>query len=414
MGKALAAVDAVVGLAQGRDGPVVTDEVGPLELPVLLLLLGLGIAAFRNGRVVVLENARDVDAPGARHAVLAVGAVHERVLLHLGGHALQEVQLFVGEGLEMRERLDVVQERVHRRHAAQGAQDARIGPAEAEGPGGDGLVGLALLHLGGDGVRHVGEAASEERLHDHDGDSALVQFGVEVVRIDVADPVGMGPVHVVHLDLDEVPDHLAGVVQFHEVVELMLGAVEGESEVPDPARFLFLAQEVDHAVLYVALLEGLLAAPSDGMEEVVVEIIGLELLEGVPVHPEGGLHRLVSEVGKLRRDEVLLPRMTTQGDARGFFRLPLQVGGGGVEVIDAVFDGIVHHLVHGFLVDDVFPVGVLDHGPAHAAEAQEGYLVPAHGILPVDHLLRALIGGRGLFRGAPNGCCAKGQRAGAR
>ena len=63
--------------------------------------------------------------------------------------------------------------------------------------------------------------------------------------------------------------------------------------------------------------------------------------------------------------------MTAKGDARGFLALTLQVHGGGVKVVDAVLQGIVHHLVDGFLVNDILPIGILDHGPAHAAEAQQ-------------------------------------------
>ena len=73
--EAFTATDAVVRLAEGGDRPVVAYQVGVLEFAVLLLLLGLGVAPFRDGGVVMLEDARDVDAPGAGHAVFAVRAV---------------------------------------------------------------------------------------------------------------------------------------------------------------------------------------------------------------------------------------------------------------------------------------------------------------------------------------------------
>ena len=107
--------------------------------------------------------------------------------------------------------------------------------------------------------------------------------------------------------------------------------------------------------------------------------------------------------------------MAAQGNARGFLRLTHQVGGGGVEVIDPVFDGIVHHLIDGFLVDDPLPVHV-NHGPAHAAEAQEGHLVPIDRVLAENHLLRTFLGRRrrGLLRRATHGGGAEGQRPRAR
>ena len=80
-----------------------------------------------------------------------------------------------------------------------------------------------------------------------------------------------------------------------------------------------------------------------------------------------------------------------------------------------MLDGIIDHLIHGVLVDDALAVVQVDHRPAHAAEAQEGHLVPVHGIHPVNHLPGAFLGLGGLlFRGATRGGRAQGQRPGAR
>ena len=205
------------------------------------------------------------------------------------------------------------------------------------------------------------------------------------------------------------------VVQADELVELAGRAVEGEAQVADAACLLFLDEEIHHAVLHVALFESGHAAAADGVQEVVVEIVRLQLLEGVLVHLDGSLRRGVVEVGEFRGDEILVARMAAQGDACGLFRLPHQVGGGGVEVIDPMFDGVVHHLIDGLLVDDPLPV-FLNHGPAHAAEAQEGNLVPVDGILAEHHLLRTFLGRgrRGLLGRASHGGGAEGQRPRAR
>ena len=49
---ALFATDAVVGLADGRDGPVVAHEIGPAQLAVILLLGALGDLALDRKSVV--------------------------------------------------------------------------------------------------------------------------------------------------------------------------------------------------------------------------------------------------------------------------------------------------------------------------------------------------------------------------
>ena len=75
-----------------------------------------------------------------------------------------------------------------------------------------------------------------------------------------------------------------------------------------------------------------------------------------------------------------------EGNAGGLLALPLQVSRGGVEVIDTMFEGVVHHLVYGLLVNDILSIGILDHGPAHTAKAQGRYPVSVLGILIDDNL----------------------------
>ena len=183
--------------------------------------------------------------------------------------------------------------------------------------------------------------------------------------------------------------HFPGVVHVHERVELVLGPVEGEAQVTDASGGLFLKEKVDHAVFHIAFAVGFFAAPADSMEQVIVKVVRLELLEGLMVHLDGGLGALVAKVGQFGGDEVAAARMPAQGLSGGFFALALQVGGGGVKVIDAMLQRIVHHFVYGLLVDDVFPVGILYHGPAHAAKAQGAHFVTVYRVLPHEHLLRA-------------------------
>ena len=83
---------------------------------------------------------------------------------------------------------------------------------------------VSLLEPVGHVLGWFGQTATLKRFHDHDRNSSLVKFGVKILRIDIPDAVGMLPVVVVHLDLDEVPVVL--VVEHHHVVERLLVAVE--------------------------------------------------------------------------------------------------------------------------------------------------------------------------------------------
>ena len=124
------------------------------------------------------------------------------------------------------------------------------------------------------------------------------------------------------------------------------------------------------------------------MEEVIIEIVGLQVLERVFIHLQGRFPGVVSEVGKLGRNIIGVPRIAAQGDARSPFRLATQVGGGGIVIIDSVGHGVVDHLVHGGLVDYVIAFFVLDHRPPHAAVSEEGNAVSVPGIGPHGHLPR--------------------------
>ena len=170
----------MVGLAHFVDGFVVAGEVRFLEPLIVLLLRGLRICALRDAAVVVLEHTGNVDSERAGHAVLAVGAVDHRILLHLRGHALHELQFLVGHVAEMAEGFHVLLKRIHRRHARQHHLDARMAADEAEGPRGHAVLRVTRLHLCLDIGRDIGQAAAQQRFHHHDGNSALVQLGIQI------------------------------------------------------------------------------------------------------------------------------------------------------------------------------------------------------------------------------------------
>ena len=75
----LTAVYAMVCLTKGRDRTVVTDEVYPASLLIVLCLLALWHITLVHALVVVGEDTWDVNAVRARHTILTVVARYGRV-----------------------------------------------------------------------------------------------------------------------------------------------------------------------------------------------------------------------------------------------------------------------------------------------------------------------------------------------
>ena len=136
MGEAFAAVDAMVGLAEAVDALVVGGEVGAAGAAELLLLDGAlgGDVALGEALVVVGEDAGDVEAVGAGHAVLARGAGDGGEVGELVSHAVQEGQLVGAEGFGGGAGADVVLQVFHEVHAAEGGHDAGVHTQVAERP----------------------------------------------------------------------------------------------------------------------------------------------------------------------------------------------------------------------------------------------------------------------------------------
>ena len=232
-------------------------------------------------------------------------------------------------------------------------------------------------------IRHPRQATAQERLHDDGRDVPFVQLAVEVFRIHVARG-GVLPVEVVELDLHEVPRN----AHVEHVVEHLHVPMEGPAQVADPSLGTLLQHEVEHAILDVAILEKLDAAAStDGVHQVVVQVVGLQVLQGLVEHGDRVLTRIVAEVRHLGGQVVGLARMATQGDARSLLRHTLHIDRGSVEIVHAMLDGIVHEAVHLLLVDHILAIVSLLHRPSHTAIAQEGNTIPRRGILSVGHLV---------------------------
>ena len=87
---------AMIGLAKGRYGPVVADQVCAAQLAVVLLFDALRHVALVDALVVMLEYSRNVDPVGTWHAVLAVVAVDGRIIGHDAGKLCSQELLLLG------------------------------------------------------------------------------------------------------------------------------------------------------------------------------------------------------------------------------------------------------------------------------------------------------------------------------
>jgi phenylalanyl-tRNA synthetase beta chain len=183
-----------------------------------------------------------------------------------------------------------------------------------------------------------------------DGDFYTMKGVVEEFRTGLAHrraPAGRHvlPVGIVELDLHEIP-----VIDIQQRRQRGVAAMEGEAQVPDPSRSALLQDIIKDAVVAEAPVEFLGAGHVVQEEE--IDKVHLEVLQRILKHLPGRLvGRLLAaegHVGHLGRDLVAVAGVAAQGLARHDFRLPIDRSR--VEIIHAVGDGIVNHLVHGLLV----------------------------------------------------------------
>ena len=120
----------------------------------------------------------------------------------------------------------------------------------------------------------------------------------------------------------------------------------------------------------------------------------------------------VIEDGQFGRDLPALARVAVEGLGGGALAVAAQVHRGGVEIVDAVLEGEVHQAVDFVLVDDIAPVGVFLHRPAHAAVAEgaDARVVLEH--LSLEFLVALEVGGGHLF-GRLGGAGGNTERRGA-
>ena len=100
MGRALIASDAMAGLAEFRNAPVVTHQERAACFPVIGVLLAGSNVPFVQAFVVMQKDGWNVDTVRAGHAILAIVARDGIELHHQSGCFLEEGELFIRQGLE--------------------------------------------------------------------------------------------------------------------------------------------------------------------------------------------------------------------------------------------------------------------------------------------------------------------------
>ena len=341
-------------LGAGIDGEEAEDGHGPVQLHLVVDLQHLGDLDL-HGAVVAA-----VAAAGAGHVDLA--PEHVAGLLQNGG-------VLVAEGAAVGKGRYVVDDLLHVAHAAEDHLHVVQAHQPAEGPGGDGPVGMGgLQHFVGLGGE-AGQTPAAAGLHDDDGDARLGQGLI------LALGVLHGPVQIVQLDLGEIP--LVGSDHFFQHGDGGMGA---EAQLLDPSLFLLLDEVLQAAPAKVALYAVFV---HDAVHQIEVDVVGVEALQLLlehglvvrvgPGHVLGGqLEAGAVILGQHLAQEVLAPGVDI----------------GGVEVGDAVLHGVVDDLGSLVEVDGRAMAASAHGGQAHVAHAQTGDGFALE--ILADHLLSSL------------------------
>ena len=338
------------------------DRLGELE-PAVPFSFGI------HG-VVAAEDARDIDALRAGHAVPAGGAADFLPGADQAFHLFQEGKIIriqvsrrggIRGGSILRDHLQGI-------HAGQDDGDFRLVVQPPEGPGGGRPSARVLSHgFAGAGRQQVYQLAAAERLHDDHGNPFRGR------GLQTCDARLGGFVQIVVLDLAEIP-----VVILQDFQEVLRVSVIGKPDIPDGSGFfLFFDPAGDPELLQPLPLGGV----RQHMHQVIIDVIRLQAGE---LLPEGFLHagkaadHILGQLGgdiHLSADAVPLQHGSQQRFASG-------IDISGVIVIDARAES-GHDLAFRLLQVN----GAALPCETHAAIAQDGQL-PAVSVFSVLHLIR--------------------------
>ena len=299
---------------------------------------------------------------GTRHAVAARRARDGAELAVQVAHARHQRELLRREQAGPRAvgEHEILLHVPHGAHAAEEERHLGLVPDPLERPLGRGPLDGRLVPHGLHLRRHVArDGAAAHRLHDDDAE-ALAGRQLQ--------PLAAGLVvlvHVVELDLDELPEVGGG----DDRLEVLVEAVEAEAEVADTA----VGQGTLGGLELALLQHGLPVIRVQPVQQVEVDVVVLQALQldaqdavevvgllDVPHRHLGGHLDALAVAALERLPEPDLARV-------------LVVHPGGVDVVHAAVDGVVEHL-RGQGVVDALEVGLAvvvgEHRQAHGAEAE--------------------------------------------
>ena len=268
-------------------------------------------------------------------------------------------------------------------HATEHGQHTRMMSCKTESPRSHAIFRTALLETSYQMVCHLRKTTTQQWFHDVHRNISLGQLIVKIFGMIVARC--MTPIHIIKLNHGKIPFH----IHRQDIIKNLYISVERPTEVSNSACFAFLQEEIQQAIVDEAFLKGINAlATTNGMEKIIVNVIHLKVLHGVSIHLYRALEVRYTRIRHLGSNEILVTRMTTEGNAHDLFRLALQIYRSRIEEIHTMLNGIIHQFVYLFLVDDILSILIFLHRPAHTSVSEKGNLVASIRIDTVGHFTR--------------------------
>ena len=298
------------------------------------------------------EIARDVHAGRAGHTVAAAGAGVLNAGLQRLHRCVQRRALGLGERLKVAEGGDVVHHLRRVGHPAEDDLHVRQRADEAHRPRRVRLPGRDRRQARRDVRRQLRQQTALDRLH-HDDGNAL--FGRQPIALQPRLRLG---VHIVDLKLAEIP-----VARAEDGAEHVEAVVEREAEMADFSGPLHPFAEFHRAEFLQFLPLGCV----ERVQQIEVYVVGAQPRELLVEHALDVGGRLQRPRGQLGRQKIRVPRVFRQRFAQKRFALPVVVGVGRVQIVDAVLHRQRQQRACRRAVDLPVFVG----GETHTAEAQQ-------------------------------------------
>ena len=147
---------------------------------------------------------------------------------------------------------------------------------------------------------------------------------------------------------------------------------------------------LDHALNSTDLLAALPTAAVQGMEQVEIDMVGLQALKLLCEQAIEIVFSLIHPGGRLGGQIDLVAVATRQRLTHDLLGVAAHIVERGIDVVDAVIDGVMHHFdglfdIHFFDVRSVACLAAFFQRKAHHAEAERAYLAACFADLSIFH-----------------------------